>query len=148
MESGCPPAGRTRWPGWPDEIQRVIAQSLRQVSSLLPDYKVVSLAVPAGRLPQYLLLRGGVYEGEPYTLLGAVTPKGGMTATAAGLQFDPFRLPRAPVTELDAWGWKLADKSNVYYVSAGEALAEERRKASFPGANPPKNTKSGAHEFV
>jgi hypothetical protein len=38
-------------------------------------------------------------------------------------QFDPFRLPRVPANELDAW-LKLAEKTNAYYVSAGEALTE------------------------
>jgi hypothetical protein len=125
MEIGIQPAGQTQLAGLsPDEVQRVIAQSLRQVSSLLPNYKVVSLAIPEGRLPQDpSLLRGGASDGEPYALLDAVTPKGGLMQSPLAPQFDPFRLPRVPANELDAW-LKLAEKTNAYYVSAGEALTD------------------------
>ena len=125
MEIGVQPAGQAQLAGLSsEEVQRVIAQSLRQLSSLLPDYKVVSLAVPEGRLPQDpALLRGGAADGETYALLGAVTPKGGLMPSPLAPQFDPFRLPRVPANELDAW-LKLADKTSAYYVSAGEALTE------------------------
>ena len=125
MEIGVQPAGQTKLAGLSsEEVQRVIAQSLYQLSSLLPDYKVVSLAVPEGRLPQDpALLRGGASDGEAYALLGAVTPKGGLMPSPLAPQFDPFRLPRVPANELDAW-LKLAEKTNAYYVSAGEALTE------------------------
>ena len=53
MEIGIQPADQTQLAGLsPDEVQRVIAQSLRQMSGLLPDYKVASIALPEGRLPQ------------------------------------------------------------------------------------------------
>jgi len=125
MEIGAQPAGQAKLAGLSsEEVQRVITQSLHQLSSLLPDYKVVSLAVPEGRLPQDLaLLSGGASDGESYALLGAVTPKGGLMPSPLASQFDPFRLPRVPANELDAW-LKLAEKTNAYYVSAGEALTE------------------------
>jgi hypothetical protein len=123
MEIGAQPAGQAKLAGLSsEELQQVIAQSLHQLSSLLPDYTVVSLAVPEGRLPQDLsLLRGGAFDGENYALLGAVIPKGGLMPSPLASQFDPFRLPRVPANELDAW-LKLAEKTNAYYVSAGEAL--------------------------
>ena len=125
MEIGVQPADQTQLAGLsPEEVQRVIAQSVRQVSGLLPDYKVASIALPEGRLPQDpSLLRGGTADGETYALLGAVTPKGGLMPSPLAPQFDPFRLSRVPATELDAW-LKLADKPDAYYVSAGEALTE------------------------
>jgi hypothetical protein len=125
MEIGVQPAGQAQLDGLSsEEVQQVIAQSLRQVNSLLPDYKVVSLAVPEGRQPQDLaLLRGGSANGETYALLSAVAPKGGLMLSPLAPQFDPFRLPRVPAHEWDAW-LKLADKPNAYYVSAGEALTE------------------------
>jgi hypothetical protein len=125
MEIGAQPVGQAKLTGLSsEEVQRVIAQSLHQLSSLLPNYKVVSLAVPEGRLPPDLaLLRGGTADGETYALSGAVTPKGGLMPSPLAPQFDPFRLPRVPAAELDAW-LKLADKTDAYYVSAGEALTE------------------------
>ncbi len=106
MEIGAQPAGQAKLAGLSsEEAQRVIAQSLHQLSGLLPDYKVVSLAVPEGRLPQDLaLFRGGASDGEPYTLLGAVAPKGGLMPSPLAPQFDPFRLPPRPANELDAPG--------------------------------------------
>jgi len=125
MEIGAQPSGQAKLDGLSsEEVQRVIAQGLHQLSSLLPDYKVVSLAVPDGRLPQDLaLLRSGASDGETYALLGAVTPKGGLMPSPLAPQFDSFRLPRVPANELDAW-LKLADRPNAYYVSAGEGLTE------------------------
>ena len=69
MEIGAQPAGQAQLAGLSsEEVQRVIVQSLQRPSSLLPDYKIVSLAVPEGRLPQDLaLLRGGASDGVPCT---------------------------------------------------------------------------------
>jgi hypothetical protein len=125
MEIGIQPAGQARLAGLgADEVQNVIVRSLEQVNELLPDYKVVSLALPDGLLPPdtSLLLSSGA-EGERNSLLGAVMPKGGLMSSPLGPQFDPSRLPRVPASELEAW-LKLADKPNAYYVSAGEALTE------------------------
>ncbi len=125
MEIGVQPAGQTKLDSLnPEEVQRVIAQSLSQLKSLLPDYGIVSLAVPEGRLPKDLsLLRSGASEGESYTLSAFVAPGGGLMASPLAPQFDPFRLPRVAANELDAW-LKTAEKSSTYYVSAGEALTE------------------------
>ena len=125
MEIGAQPAGQAKLAELSsEEVQRVIAQSLHQLNVLLPDYRVVSLAVPEGRLPQDpALLRGGASDGETYTLRGAVAPKGGLMLSPLASHFDAFRLPRVPANELDAW-LKLAENTNAYYVSAGEALTE------------------------
>jgi hypothetical protein len=125
MEIGAQPAGQAKLDGLSsEEVQHAVGQSLNQLKSLLPDYQVVSLAVPEGRLPKDLsLLRSGVANGENYALSAAVAPRGGLMASPLTPNFDPFRLPRVPASELDAW-LKSADKSNSYYVSAGEALTE------------------------
>ena len=97
MEIGAQPVGQAKLTGLSsEEVQRVIAQSLHQLSSLLPDYKVISLAVPEGRLPPDLaLLRGGTADGETYALSGAVTPKGGlMPSPLAAIRSIPAS-PRA-----------------------------------------------------
>jgi hypothetical protein len=82
------------------------------------------LAVPEGRVPQDpSLLRSGAATGESYTLSAAVLPRGGLMASPLTPRFDPFRLPRVPAHELDAW-LKSADKAGTYFVSSGEALTE------------------------
>ena len=125
LEIGVQPAGQAKLDGLsPEEVQRAIGQSLRQLTNLLPDYDIVSLAIPEGRLPKDLsLLRSGATDGESYALRAAVAPGGGLMASPLTPQFNPFRLPRVPANELEAW-LKSADKSNMYYVSAGEALTE------------------------
>lgn len=125
MEVGATPAGVAPLDSLtPEEVQQVLGQSLSQLKQLLPDYQVVSLAVPEGRVPQDpSLLRSGAATGESYTLSAAVLPRGGLMASPLTPRFDPFRLPRVPAHELDAW-LKSADKAGTYFVSSGEALTE------------------------
>lgn len=123
MEVGSEIAGQPRLDGLsPDEVQRIIGQNLAPTAALLPGYRIASLALPDGRAPKDLeLLRNGVYDGQSYSLAAAVAPGGGLAPSPLTPQFDPYRIPRVPAAELDAW-LKAANRADILYVSAGEAL--------------------------
>ena len=92
MEIGAQPAGQAKLDGLSsEEVQHAVGQSLNQLKSLLPDYQVVSLAVPEGRLPKDLsILRSGVTNGKNYALSAAVAPRGGLMASPLTPNFDRF----------------------------------------------------------
>jgi hypothetical protein len=123
MEVGAKLTGQARLDGLSsEEAQRVIGQSLAQLTGWLPGYRVVSLALPDGRLPKDMgLLRNGMYDGQSYSLGATVAPGGGLALSPLAPQFDAYRIPRVPAAELDAW-LKAANRSGTLYVSAGEAL--------------------------
>ena len=123
MEVGTQIAGETQFDNLsPEEIQSGIGQNLQQLKRLLPDYTVVSLAVPPGQQLKdtTLLTEGGAGE-ESYALRAAVMPRVGLSASPLVPGFEPFRLPRVPAAALNTW-LKTADERGIYYVSAGEAL--------------------------
>ena len=145
MEIGVQPAGQAKLAGLSsEEVQRVIAQSLHQLSSLLPDYKVVSLAVPEGRLPQDLaLLRGGASDGETYALLRSGHAEGRADAIAAGAAIRPISpSPRAG----ERTGCLAeAGRQNERLLRIGGRGADRDALRLAPPAPIPQNIKPGAH---
>jgi hypothetical protein len=128
MEIGAQPLGAqplgdkplTQMTG--DELQQALGVPDAQIDEWAGGYQVSSLAVPDGELPSDRTLIGaGAYNGSPYAYAAAVLPDGGLAASPATPEFDPYRIPRVDTTKdrLDAW-LKRADNLSTFYVSAGE----------------------------
>jgi peptidoglycan/xylan/chitin deacetylase (PgdA/CDA1 family) len=106
----------------PEEVKRQLALSQAELEAMLPGYEVVSLSVPFGAYPQdERLLVGGLYENELYTYKAAVEVSGGLAPSPHSPDFNPYHIPRVQAiqSELDYW-LDYANRSDVYYVSAGE----------------------------
>ena len=106
----------------PEEVRRQLALSQSRLEELIPGYQVTSLSLPFGLYPEdESLLVQGEYADTTYAYLAAVEVSGGLAPSPQSADFSPMHIPRvqATQTELDRW-LAVAEKPDVYYVSAGE----------------------------
>jgi peptidoglycan/xylan/chitin deacetylase (PgdA/CDA1 family) len=77
------------------QVQEQLGMATEAIERLVPDYDVVSLALPYGNYPaDESLLRAGSHDGVPYALEGAAEIVGGPSYPPGDVRFDPFHVPR------------------------------------------------------
>ncbi|MCU0507009.1 MAG: hypothetical protein MUC34_01170 [Anaerolineae bacterium] len=122
FEIGVMPQGGVALGDQTDEAtQSLLFAAEAALAPLLPDYDVVSLALPDGQLPQNpLLLRGGGTAEQGYAFGAAVKPTGGMSKSPFLPDFDPYAIPRLPAGDPGGTTWRAAIQASEPFVSAGE----------------------------
>lgn len=104
------------------DLSSMLRRATEQLNVWLPDYRVATIAWTIGQVPAAQDLRPVLNEisrAESYRISGAVLPDGGLAPVPGATDFSPYRLPRVPSQELDAWISQAA-LFKVHYVSAGE----------------------------
>jgi peptidoglycan/xylan/chitin deacetylase (PgdA/CDA1 family) len=114
------------------EVQEQLALGTRGIHEHIPEYGVVSLALPFGGYPRNeALLRAGSHDGTGYILRGAVTVSGGSSYPPGDRRFDPYHIPRiqAEPTKEGTWYYffKFDQNPEQRYVSDGDPAT-----VSFP----------------
>jgi hypothetical protein len=105
-----------------EEVQRELARPHVYVASLLPGYDIYSLNITDGAAPaEAALLAQDPSGAGSYSYGAAVGLRDGLAPSFNSLDFNPYDIPRVPVT-LEGPGSTLreANKVGVGYVSAGE----------------------------
>lgn len=103
-------------------LATALQQAIDQLATWLPDYTVGTIAWPAGKLQEVTGLEGLMDEvatSGGRRITGAVLAKGGLAAAPGTPDFNPYRIPRVPASELGMW-LERAAQYGVHYVSGGE----------------------------
>jgi len=123
MEIGIQPAGQDM-AGTSDaeDARLAIGRCLWQISTWVPGYEATPLSLPEGwRAADANAVQSVPYDGNEYDVKAAVSSGGGFAPSPLTPLFDAYHIPRVPGTELASW-LQIANRLNMYYVSAGEAL--------------------------
>ena len=107
-----------------NQAKKQLCESQKDLEKMIGGgYHVTSVAVPFGSFPSDVsLLAGGEYQGTAYTYRAALAASGGPCPSPFSDQFDPYHIPRTPVS-----GTSLADALGFFekhpelrYVSDGD----------------------------
>jgi peptidoglycan/xylan/chitin deacetylase (PgdA/CDA1 family) len=103
-------------------VQRELGMSQAQLESWLPEYEVVSLALPYGVYPlDETLLSAGEHAGVSYTYGAAVQVGASLSPSPNSAYFHPYHIPRVQAiqSEIDYW-LGIANQPGVHYVSGAD----------------------------
>jgi hypothetical protein len=106
----------------PEDAQRELAADQASLKEWLPGYQVTSLCLVDGGFPrERSLLASGEAGGQSYAFSAATGTLRGLAPSPRSPKFDPYRIPRVPVTQAEFDRFlKLANRPGTYYVSPGE----------------------------
>lgn len=105
-----------------DDPAATLRAAIEQLAIWLPGYAVTTVswpAEPSATEPNLRSLLGEALDADGHRITGVVLPGGGLASAPGSPAFDPYRIPRVPSRELDAWLTQVT-RFGVHYVSAGE----------------------------